>query len=252
MSPRSQSSDARPCRLLLVAEGIEDVRTVNAIATRVAESVGESCQVEWSDCASGELRPYAHECAGVGKWVPIRSLKGGEIASSPSQGQLERVPRVTRRRPPGEEYGKLVAKVLSLLLMDETGTAGVLCFDTDRDQARAVAAREVRGAHADKHRVLLGIAEPLREAWILSARRAGHAANPSRPHDWKERTKPAGSSLEVKRRCALEVGGIDAQIALLESSAMSLLEADPGDSGLADFIQEIRDHMTLQTSSPNE
>ncbi len=158
----------------------------------------------------------------------------------------------------GQPDALMARKALLLLASLEPKPAAVLLIrDSDGDPRRREGLAQARDSHAWPFRVLIGLAHPKREAWVLAGYQPQTPEESGRLQALRERlsldpirysheldAREHGAKTDIKR--ALEEliqGEGDRERSCLHETGLEVLEQRGLSNGLADFLKEVRQEL---------
>jgi len=159
---------------------------------------------------------------------------------------------------PGEPDAHMARRALLLLVqLDLCPDAVLLLRDSDGDSRRRLGLEQARNARTWPFEVIIGVAEPKRECWVLAGFEAKEPGEAERLRKVSERlsfhpvkdahrlvAREHGAKTDAK--VALEEltqGNLDRERACLSETLLSTLEERGGRTGLAAYLGEVRQRL---------
>lgn len=158
----SEVAPTPPHRVLLVVEAAADAHTVACLLDRL-----------WTETDDRGPRVAKEALPQHRTWVELDQRGGSGLPHITWTGIAKRGPRVLGHGAKGATKNSYALAARRAILVAQTArpipTAVVLIVDTDAQQDRARGLDEARQAELPALSVVIGAADPKREAWVLNA-----------------------------------------------------------------------------------
>ncbi|ATB44995.1 hypothetical protein [Corallococcus macrosporus] len=233
----------------VVCEARADQLTACMIANRVIDE-----HVDW---VAPEFRDTFYRWRGVSASPDDRFVRWQKVRE---ESALRGIKPIFGRF--GGESGKpdaLMTRQALLLFasLDSRPDAVVLVRDSDGDPSRRDGLEQARSTHAWPFKVVIALAEPKREAWVLSGFEPQNPDESARHQRLKARlsidplvrsheldAREHGAKTDIKRALTeLTQDDWNREQQCIEESPLELLKQRGERNGLAAFMKEIREHL---------
>lgn len=230
----------------VVCEARADQLTACGIADRVLSE-----EVDWLE---PEVRDNVYRWTGVNTLPEDRFVRWQKVREESARRGLKGIMGFF-----GGEAGRpdaLIARQALLLFasLDRKPDAVLLVRDSDGDSTRRAGLEQARKTYPWPFEVVIALAEPKREAWVLAGFEPGNADEEARLRGLRERLSldpirksheldPSkhGAKKDIKRALGeLTQDDGDRERRCLEETPLEVLEQRGQENGLAAFLAEIR------------
>lgn len=260
-----------PPEFIVVAEAEADATIACALADRVF--CEDEASPEWLDCdLLDSLRQW------VGFEPELNPYRGIQFTEWKSLDALfnkpaNRIPRLLRREHPDQRNqfdSPAASKAIRLALklqIDRPSLQGLLLIrDMDKKDAKerhASLLQARKNAETEQMAVIVGIEVPKREAWVLNGFVCQTAAEKRRLTAEKEKLEldpcleahrlndRQGKDRDIKRVLGVLTGGDqDRERECWEQTPLATLKANGKETGLANYLDEVRTRLLPRLSGP--
>lgn len=227
--------------ICLVAEAAADARTVQALVDRCLCE-----QVDWFD---EELLDSLRAWRGIEPAEPFS--KWTRTAALAREHRIQSLGKFDGQ--PGSHYAKRASTTLKLFAKFGMPDAVILVVDADDQPARKQGLEQARDGFSIARRVVVGVANPEREAWVLAGFVAKDDVERQRLAAERQRlgfdptTHPhelgGSGKRDAKRAYASLVSDWDRERECLLTPELADLRGRGRGAGLADFLAEVEERL---------
>lgn len=240
----------------VVCEARADQLTACGIADRVLAE-----EVEWLD---PEVRDTVYRWSGVNAQPEERFVRWQKVREELARRGIKSLFGLF-----GGQSGRpdaFIARQALLLFasLERPPDTVLLIRDSDGDLTRREGMEQARSTRSWPFEVVIGLAHPKREAWVLAGFDPGNADEEKRLQELRERlsvdpvhkshtldAREHGAKTDLKRALhELIQGDGDRERQCLEETPLDVLEQRGQDNGLAAFVAEVRERLVPILKGP--